>query len=162
MALTELMVRQAKPEEKTYMMTDGHGLGLEIRPDGKKYWVIRYWVNKKEHRSSAGVYPGVTLKEAREKNAALRKSLKDGRPIGFERETFSSVAEEWMEKRMIPKCADSYLRTLRLRLKRLIIPHIGHMKLFFPRKYTQVNTIKWIEILKLLFFFMEYPLQNSV
>jgi hypothetical protein len=51
MALTELMIRQAKPEEKTYMMTDGHGLGLEIRPDGKKYWVIRYWINKKEHTS---------------------------------------------------------------------------------------------------------------
>jgi integrase len=38
------------------------------------------------------------------------------------------VAGEWLEKRMIPKCADSYLRTLRLRLDRLIYPFIGHMK----------------------------------
>ena len=129
MPLTELMVKQAKPEEKSYMMTDGKGLGLEVRPGGRKYWIIRYWVNKKEHRTSAGAYPAVTLKEAREKNEELRKSLKTGRPIGFDAETFSTVAEEWLEKRMIPKSAESYLRTLRLRLDRLILPAIGHMKL---------------------------------
>jgi hypothetical protein len=39
------------------------------------------------------------------------------------------VAEEWMKKRMIPKSAESYLNTLRLRLNKLIFPFIGHMKL---------------------------------
>jgi integrase len=123
------MIRQARPEEKTYIMSDGKGLGLEVRPDGKKYWIIRYWVNKKERRTSAGPYPGITLKEAREKNYQLRKSIESGKPIGFEAENFAAVAQEWMEKRMIPKSADSYLRTLRLRLDRLILPVIGHMKL---------------------------------
>jgi hypothetical protein len=65
MSLTELMVKQAKPEEKTYMMTDGKGLALEVRPNGKKYWIVRYWTNKKERRTSLGPYPDVTLKEAR-------------------------------------------------------------------------------------------------
>jgi integrase len=129
MSLTEVLIRQAKPEEKTYMLSDGHGLGLEIRPDGKKYWIIRYWINKKEHRTSVGAYPGVTLKEAREKNVALRKALKTGKPVGIEVETFATVAEEWLEKRMVPKCAGNYLQTLRRYLARLIIPFIGHMKL---------------------------------
>jgi len=129
MPLTELIVKQAKAEDKPYIISDGKGLGLEVRPGGKKYWIIRYWVNKKERRTSAGAYPGVTLREAREKNEELRKSLKTGRPMGFDKETFSTVAEEWLEKRMIPKSAESYLRTLRLRLGRLIIPAIGHMKL---------------------------------
>jgi hypothetical protein len=41
-------------------------------------------VNKKERRTSTGPYPGVTLKEAREKNAALRKFLDTGKPIGID------------------------------------------------------------------------------
>ncbi|MDR1377933.1 MAG: Arm DNA-binding domain-containing protein [Synergistaceae bacterium] len=57
---------------------------MEVRSNGKKYWIIRYWVNKKERRTSTGPYPGVTLKEAREKNAALRKFLDTGKPIGID------------------------------------------------------------------------------
>jgi integrase len=129
MALTELTIRQAKAEEKTYMMTDGHGLGLEVRPDGKKYWIIRYWTNKKEHRTSVGAYPGVTLKEARDKNAALRKSLESGKPIGFETETFATITKEWLEKRMVPKCTPNYIRGVNSRLDRLVMPFIGHMKI---------------------------------
>jgi hypothetical protein len=86
-------------------------------------------VNKKERRTSVGPYPSVSLKEAREKNLSFRKALDSGKPLGFETETFATVAEEWMEKRMVPKSAESYLRTLRLRLNRLILPAIGHMKL---------------------------------
>lgn len=129
MPLTELMLKQAKPEEKTYTLSDGKGLMLEIRPNGKKYWVIRYWENRKERRTSVGAFPDVSLREAREKNDELRKSLKSGKPIGFDAETFATVAEEWMKMRMIPKSADSYLRTLRMRLDRIILPVLGQMKL---------------------------------
>jgi integrase len=76
-----------------------------------------------------GVYPEVSLKEARDKNYLFRKALEEGKPIGFETETFRSVAEEWMKKRMVPRCAESYLRVIRLRLDRLVFPFIGHMKL---------------------------------
>jgi integrase len=129
MALTELMIKQACSKEKPYTMSDGQGLLLEVFPNGRKRWVIRYWVGGKERRTSVGTFPDVTLKEARVKNVLLRESLKAGGPIGVKAETFSTVAEEWIEKRMNPKCADSYLRTLNLRLRRLIFPHIGHMKL---------------------------------
>jgi len=129
MILTELMIKQAGPEEKTYTMTDGKGLMLEIRPNGKKYWIIRYWVNKKERRTSVGAFPGVTLKEARSKNLAFRKALESGKPVGFESETFEKVADEWLKKRMLPKVSEGYVRTIRLRLNRLIIPALGHMKL---------------------------------
>ena len=129
MPLTELMIKQAKPKEKTYMMSDGKGLALEVRPNGKKYWVIRYWVGNKERRSSVGAYPNVTLKEARDKHYEFRKSLEAGKPIGFDRETFATVAAEWLEKRMQPKASESYLRTIRIRLDRLILPALGHMKL---------------------------------
>jgi len=130
MRLTEIMIKQAKPKEKLYTMSDGQGLMLEVRPNGKKYWIRRYYVNGgKEKRTSFGAYPNVKLKEARDKNAELIKSLKAGKPVGFDKETFATVTAEWLEKRMQPKNTEGYLRTVRLRLDRWILPALGHMKL---------------------------------
>jgi integrase len=129
MALTELTVRQCRAKEKTYMLSDGRGLALEVRPNGAKYWVIRYWVGGKERRTSAGPYPRVGLKEAREKNFELRKSLDTGKPIGLDAETFATVAAEWLDKRMIPARSPQYVRNLRSRLDRLVYPFIGKMKI---------------------------------
>jgi integrase len=122
------MRKQAKAEEKTYTMSDGRGLMLEIRPNGSKLWIVRYWVGGKEKRTSLGKYPDVGLREARDKNIDLRRSLATGKPIGADTETFAAVADEWMEKRMNTK-AESYRRVLRLRLDRLIYPSVGHMRL---------------------------------
>jgi hypothetical protein len=127
-ALTELICKQAKAEEKTYTMADGHGLMLEIRPNGSKLWIIRYWVAGKEKRTSLGKFPGIGLREARDRNIDFRRSLTSGKPVGADSENFSGVAAEWLEKRMNTK-AEGYLRTIRLRLDRIIYPHIGHMKL---------------------------------
>ena len=129
MRLTDIKVKQEKPREKTFMLSDGRGLALEVRSNGKKYWVVRYYEGNRERRKSLGVYPTVTLKEARAKNDELRKALETGKPIGFDRETFATVAAEWIEKRMRPKATEGYLRTIRLRLDRWILPAIGHMKL---------------------------------
>ena len=127
MPLTELMIKQAKPEEKTYMLSDGKGLSLEVRPNGKKYWIIRYWVNKKERRTSGGVYPDVTLKEARDKNYEFRKSLESGKPIGHDTEVFSTVVAEWLEKRVIPTVSQGYLETVNGRL-RIVIDYKPYME----------------------------------
>ena len=75
MALTELGIKQAKPREKDYMLNDDRGLCLLVKPNGGKYWRLRYWQDTKEKRLSLGVYPIVTLKEAREKRDELRKDL---------------------------------------------------------------------------------------
>ena len=47
--------------------------GIEVRPSGRRYWIIRYWVGGKEHRKSLGTYPEVSLKEARERNRVFRQ-----------------------------------------------------------------------------------------
>ena len=99
MRLTDVRIRQEKPRDKTFMLSDGRGLALEVRPNGKKYWVVRFYEGDKERRKSMGVYPAVTLKDARAKNDDLRKSLEVGKPIGFDRETFATVAAEWLEKK---------------------------------------------------------------
>ena len=52
MALTELQIKQLKPKEKRYTVSDGRGLILEIHPNGAKYWILRFKVNGKEKRKS--------------------------------------------------------------------------------------------------------------
>ena len=44
---------------------DGGGLYLWVYADRRKYWRLRYWVDGREKSLSLGVYPTVSLKEAR-------------------------------------------------------------------------------------------------
>lgn len=43
MPLTELRVRNAKPDKKAYRLKDERGLYLEVAPSGGKWWRFRYW-----------------------------------------------------------------------------------------------------------------------
>jgi len=65
MALTDTSIKQAKPRDKAYKLFDGNGLYIEISPTGSKYWRLKYRFAGKEKRLALGVYPDVSLKQAR-------------------------------------------------------------------------------------------------
>ena len=71
-------IRNAKPGEKPVKLFDGGGLYLEVSPAGGKWWQLKYRFDGKEKRLSLGVYPDVSLKEARDRRDAARKLLTDG------------------------------------------------------------------------------------
>lgn len=73
MALTDTAVRQAKPSERAYTVSDGDGLALFVHPRGDKYWHFRYRASGRAQRVSLGTYPEVSLKEARLRREARRK-----------------------------------------------------------------------------------------
>ena len=123
----ELMVKQAKAQDKPYTMPDGNGLILEVRPSGAKYWIVRYWEKGKERRKSLGPYPEVSLKVARDRNIDLRRALKSSKPS--EMETFASVAEEWFKKRIEPSISEKHIQTIRFRLNSYVLPALGASKL---------------------------------
>lgn len=134
--LTELQVKAAKPQDKQYMMRDERGLYLMIAPGGGKYWVVRYWEEGKEKKLSLGPYPAVGLKDARARRDELHAARARGEKISSMREQkavekaehFGSVAAEWLKKRMNGK-AESYLKGIRLRLERHILPTLAERKL---------------------------------
>ena len=76
--LYESSVKGAKPREKSYMIRDERGLYLRIDPSGNKYWILRYWENKKEHQLSLGTYPHLSLKEARIKRDDIQLAMSKG------------------------------------------------------------------------------------
>jgi Arm DNA-binding domain len=78
MPLTDISAKSAKPKEKLYKLSDEKGLFLSVRPNGGKYWQMKYRFDGKEKILSFGVYPEVSLKEAREKRDSARKQIKDG------------------------------------------------------------------------------------
>ncbi|MBQ9565244.1 MAG: integrase arm-type DNA-binding domain-containing protein, partial [Synergistaceae bacterium] len=128
MALNDLMVRQAKPQEKKYTLSDGRGLILEVRPNGRKYWVVRVWKDGKERRRHIGQYPEMSLKDARMQAASVREQ-----PLGLTADamgsiTFGEIVEEWLEKRMSGKAA-SYMRSLKLRVNNYILPEFKDVEL---------------------------------
>ncbi|MDO9101574.1 MAG: Arm DNA-binding domain-containing protein [Candidatus Nitrotoga sp.] len=57
--LTDVAIKKAKPEAKSYKMADGGGMYLEVMPNGSKYWRLKYRFGGKEKRLALGVYPEV-------------------------------------------------------------------------------------------------------
>ncbi|HFS5769375.1 TPA: tyrosine-type recombinase/integrase [Providencia rettgeri] len=106
MALSDTKVRSAKSEDKAYKLTDGNGLFLLVHPNGSKYWRFRYRFGGKEKMLAFGVYPDVSLANAREKRDEARKLVASGVDPSDKRKevkeeqqkefnTFEKVARDW-------------------------------------------------------------------
>jgi len=105
--LTALAIKAAKPGKHF----DGGGLYLHVQSSGR-YWRLKYRYAGKEKLLALGVYPEVSLAEARRRRDEARELLRDGRDPSSERKqdrlqatlasanTFGAIAEEWLEKQM--------------------------------------------------------------
>lgn len=104
--LTDTKIRNAKPREKPYKMGDADGLYLLVSPGGSYGWRFKYRFNGKEKLLSMGVYPAVSLRDARERRDAARTLLTKKIDPSQERAaaraaqavTFRAVATEWLGK----------------------------------------------------------------
>lgn len=107
--LNNTQVKQAKASEKEYTLSDGDGLQLKIKPSGSKTWVFKYTKPFTKNRTNLGfgVYPEVSLAQAREKRKQARellaqnidpKAYKDEQRLRQQDQfsnTLQAVAENW-------------------------------------------------------------------
>ena len=109
---------------------------------GRKYWILRYWEQKKEHQISLGSYPEISLRDARLKRDEIQTARAKGESPTLKTakvpQTFSEAADEWLTVRMKDK-AESYLRTVRFRLDKYILPALGSWPL---REITSGNILQ--------------------
>jgi len=136
MPLTDTAIRNAKPAEKAKRLFDGRGLYLEVSPSGGKWWRLKYRFGGKEKRLSLGVYPDVSLKDARERRDEARKLLANGTNPSENRKarkaatveraanSFEVVAREWVAK-YSPNWSANHANRIIRRLERDIFPWIG-------------------------------------
>ncbi|MBU2883006.1 tyrosine-type recombinase/integrase [Psychrosphaera sp. B3R10] len=129
--LTNTQVKQAKPKDKQYKLSDGDGLQLRVKPSGSKTWLLDYYhpYTKKRQSMSFGSYPEVSLSAARGMRANAKELLsqqidpKAHRDETTETEkskhlnTLENVANQWLDTikdEVTPKYAEKVIRTLEI------------------------------------------------
>lgn len=149
-------VKNAKPGEKAIKFSDGLGMYLEIAPTGAKYWRMKYRFAGKEKRLALGVYPEVSLKEARRKRDDARKLLASGRDPGETRKaekrarllaaenSFEAVAREWYGKQ-VHTWVKTHAKDVLRRLEVNIFPPLGYRPLAEIDAPELLATIRKIE-----------------
>lgn len=144
MAKEKLPDRQctlAKGKPKVYYLSDGDGLRLQVRPNGAKYWMLRYLVtapdgSRKESTHGLGRYPEVSLADARKAATKARGLIGGGHhPTVAKRvaevqqaedraATFKTLANEWLERNRGEWSGHHYERNDGL-LRRVLFPELG-------------------------------------
>ena len=76
--LTESVIKDAKPGAKQFKLSDGGGLYLLVHSNGSKYWRFDFRFEGKQKSSSLGVWPEVSLTEARFRRNEAKLKIKEG------------------------------------------------------------------------------------
>ena len=131
MPLTKLEIDRITPSEKQVKVTDGQGLYLLVMPNGAKYWRFKYRFAGKEKLLALGVYPEVSLKDARLKRDDARRLLAHGQDPNEQKKkiarsqqieassTFKAIAQEWWDKmaaEWAPRHAAAVWRSMEIHL----------------------------------------------
>ncbi len=134
--LSDIQAKKAKALEKSYKLSDGGGMYLEVMPNGSKYWRLKYRFGGKEKRLALGVYPVVSLAQARERRENARKLLSNGLdPSAVKQEqqlqamqsatnSFKAVSDEWLTKQTM--WTPSNREKVESMLKRDLLPWLGN------------------------------------
>ena len=108
--LDDLSIKAAKPKDKQFTLRDGNGLFLLVHPNGSKYFQLRTTLHGKAKLIQLGIYPKLTLSDARtmarEKSklvkvdqvdpVLIRKKEKHNKASDAD-STFQKVAEDWLQ-----------------------------------------------------------------
>jgi integrase len=153
--LTDMQVIKMKARGKQITLFDGGGLFLLMTPSGGKLWRLKYRYESKEKLLSLGVYPEISLVEARQRRDEARKQLAHGIDPGAvrkaqkqasteETETFEVIGREWHTK-FTPTWTAGHAEKLLSALERDIFPWIGARPIKELKAIELLATLRRIE-----------------
>lgn len=140
MSLNDTACRNAKPKDKPYKLADGQSMYLLVKTDGARYWRWDYSFAGRRKTLALGVYPEVSLKEAREALTQRRSLLAKGQdPAQAKRieritartaaiNTFEAVAREFHTQQAEGWSGSHAEKWLRY-LEKDAFPYIGRLTL---------------------------------
>ncbi|ELE6493741.1 MULTISPECIES: tyrosine-type recombinase/integrase [Enterobacteriaceae] len=154
MALTDIKVRTAKPTDKQYKLTDGNGMHLLVHPNGSKYWRLQYRFGGKQKMLALGVYPDVSLADARARRDEARKLLANSIDPGDKKKndkveleearTFEQLAIEWHATNK--KWSEEHSRRVLKSLMDNLFPAIGKRNIADLKTRDLLAPIKAVEL----------------
>jgi integrase len=151
--LTDTAIRTSKPRETLYKVSDGRGLQLHITPQGSKLWRWAYRFDGKQKLMALGVYPDVSLAQARDWADQARKLLATGADPMAERKadkiarrlsvenSFAAIAKLWYEGWKAAR-SDSHTAYVWRRLEADVFPAIG------SRPVAEIETPELVAMMK--------------
>jgi integrase len=148
MPLTETAIRIAKAEPKPYKISDSGGMYLLVHPNGSKYFRYDYRFAGKRRTAAIGVYPDLSLKQARVERDRIKSLLSSGFDPSVHSKpqelpevlTFEMVAREWHLKQR-SRWTERYALRLISLFERDLFPYLGKQG---------IDDIKAPELLKVL------------
>lgn len=156
MKLNARQVDAAKPREKAYKLADGAGLYLEVVPSGSRYWRMKYRFNGKEKRMAFGVYPAVSLAQARALRDEAKKKLAEGIDPSFAKKeeklvrdvqlnnTFQAVVLEWHGTK-VSRWSEGYASDIIEAFNKDIFPYIGQQPVNEIKPLVLLNVLRRME-----------------
>ncbi|EMC8493699.1 tyrosine-type recombinase/integrase [Klebsiella pneumoniae] len=156
MKLNARQVDAAKPREKAYQLADGAGLYPEVVPSGSRYWRMKYRFNGKEKRLAFGVYPAVSLAQARALRDEAKKKLAEGIDPSFAKKeeklvrdvrlhnTFQAVALEWHGTK-VSRWSEGYASDIIEAFNKDIFPYIGQQPVNEIKPLVLLNVLRRME-----------------
>ncbi|WP_159174164.1 tyrosine-type recombinase/integrase [Klebsiella pneumoniae] len=156
MKLNARQVDTAKPREKAYQLADGAGLYPEVVPSGSRYWRMKYRFNGKEKRMAFGVYPAVSLAQARALRDEAKKKLAEGIDPSFAKKeeklvrdvrlhnTFQAVALEWHGTK-VSRWSEGYASDIIEAFNKDIFPYIGQQPVNEIKPLVLLNVLRRME-----------------
>ncbi|MBI3441605.1 MAG: tyrosine-type recombinase/integrase, partial [Proteobacteria bacterium] len=155
MMLTNTACQSAKPKKRPYKLSDSGGLYLLVNSNSNKLWRLKYRYLGIEKMLSFGLYPIISLAEAREKRDAAKKLLSQGidpstakkaekqQAIRNASNTFKAIALEW-HANQIGKWSPNHALTVMRRFDVDIFPHIG------SRPIADIDAPELLELLRII------------
>ncbi|MBJ8952017.1 MULTISPECIES: tyrosine-type recombinase/integrase [Enterobacteriaceae] len=156
MKLNARQVDTAKPKDKPYKLADGGGLYLLVNPNGAKYWRLKYRVAGKEKLLALGVFPDVTLADARAKRDEAKRGIAGGiDPNEAKREekatreaqinnTFQDLATEWHSSKL-KKWSAGYASDIMEAFNKDVFPYIGKKPIAEIKPLELLNVLRRME-----------------
>lgn len=151
MPLTNVEIKSAQPRDKEYVMSDGAGLVVLVKPGGAKLWRYRYSLNGKKQKLSLGPYPEITLAQARVRAADARAKVAQGiSPVTERREkreaskvinSFEGVCLEWQNTRKAT-WSEVYADDTKRLFERNVFPVLG------KRPIGEIEPLELLELLR--------------
>lgn len=150
-------VRNAQARSKAYKLSAGGSLYLEIMPSGARYWRWKYRYAGKEKRLALGVYPAVSLKQARAERDKARLLLATGSDPSLRKQvaklrgrleaerTFEVTAREWLALQKA-KLAKSTFEKAVWTFEKLAFPWLGKIPMAAIEPADVLATLRRVEM----------------